>query len=178
MLFTTPEVGVVGLSYAEAPAHGIQAAVARHDARGSGNSVATGEDAGYFKLIFDQHTRRLIGAQILSPAAAELIQLCALAIRSARPRGRWRTSLGASEPRRAAPAGLRARAARHAPAPGRRRRRRIAPVIRRPLRRAALWMAAAVLVAGCAGSSARSGPAAAEADLPARSARSCTTGCG
>ena len=87
VLFTTPEMGVVGLSYAEAPAHGIQAAVARHDARGSGNSVATGEDAGYFKLIFDQDTRRLIGAQILSPAAAELIQLCALAIRSRVPAG-------------------------------------------------------------------------------------------
>ena len=38
-----------------------------------------------------------------------------------------------------------------------------------PLRRAALWLMAAVLVAGCAGSGARSGPApsAAEADLPA-----------
>lgn len=78
---------MVGLSYTEAPAHGIQAAVARHDARGSSNSVATGEDAGYFKLIFDQDTQRLIGAQIISPAAAELIQLCALAIRSRVPAG-------------------------------------------------------------------------------------------
>ncbi len=87
VLFTTPEVGVVGLSYAEAPAHGIQAAVARHDARGSSNSVATGEDADYFKLIFDQDTQRLIGAQIVSSAAAELVQLCALAIRSRVPAG-------------------------------------------------------------------------------------------
>jgi glutathione reductase (NADPH) len=87
VIFTTPEVGVVGLSYAEAPAHGIQAAVARHDARGSSNSVATGEEADYFKLIFDQDTQRLIGAQIISPAAAELIQLCALAIRSRIPAG-------------------------------------------------------------------------------------------
>lgn len=40
---------------------------------------------------------------------------------------------------------------------------------RRSLRRAALWLAAAALVAGCAGSGARSGPAAAaaEAELPA-----------
>jgi glutathione reductase (NADPH) len=87
VLFTTPEVGVVGLSYAEAPAHGVQAAVARHDARGSSNSVATSEDADYFKLIFDQDTQRLIGAQIVSPAAAELVQLCALAIRSRVPAG-------------------------------------------------------------------------------------------
>src|SRR5260370_1930366 len=85
VLFTTPEVGVVGLSYAEAPAHGIQAAVSRHDARGASNSVATGEDADYFKLVFDQDSQRLIGAQIVSSAAAELIQLCALAVRSRLP---------------------------------------------------------------------------------------------
>jgi glutathione reductase (NADPH) len=81
VLSTTPEVGLVGIAYGEAPAHGIHAAVARHDARGSGQSVATGEDGGYFKLVFDQDSQRLVGAQMVSPAAEELIQLCALAIR-------------------------------------------------------------------------------------------------
>ena len=85
VLFTTPEVGLVGLSYGEAPAHGVHPAVSRHDARGSSNSVATGEEGGYFKLVFDQDTQRLVGAQMVSPAAAELIQLCALAIRSRVP---------------------------------------------------------------------------------------------
>lgn len=85
VLFTTPEVGLVGLSYGEAPAHGVHPAVSRHDARGSSNSVATGEESGYFKLVFDQDTQRLVGAQMVSPAAAELIQLCALAIRSRVP---------------------------------------------------------------------------------------------
>ena len=94
VIFTTPEIGVVGLSYAEAPAHGIQAAVARHDAHGASNSVATGDGADYFKLIFDQDTERLIGAQIISSAAAELIQLCALAIRSRVPAGLVATQLG------------------------------------------------------------------------------------
>ncbi len=94
VIFTTPEIGVVGLSYAEAPAHGIQAAVARHDAHGAGNSAATGEGADYFKLIFDQDTERLIGAQMLSSAAAELIQLCALAVRSRVPAGLVASQLG------------------------------------------------------------------------------------
>ncbi|HEU4438743.1 MAG TPA: hypothetical protein VFT36_05805, partial [Methylomirabilota bacterium] len=85
VLFTTPEVGMVGLAYGEAPAHGIVPAVARHDARGSSNSVASGEEGGYFKLVLDQDTQRLVGAQMVSPAAAELIQLCALAIRSRVP---------------------------------------------------------------------------------------------
>ena len=82
VLFTTPELGLVGIPYGEAPARGIHAAVSRHDARGSSQSLATGEDAGYFKLVFDQDTQRLVGAQMVSPAAEELIQLCALAIRS------------------------------------------------------------------------------------------------
>jgi glutathione reductase (NADPH) len=85
VLFTTPEVGLVGLSYGEAPARGIHPAVARHETRGSSNGVATGEDADYFKLVFDQDTERLVGAQMVSPAAAELIQLCALAVRSRVP---------------------------------------------------------------------------------------------
>jgi dihydrolipoamide dehydrogenase len=85
VLSTTPEVGLVGLAYGEAPAHGVHPAVARHDARGSSNSVATGEEGGYFKLVFDQDTQRLVGAQMVSPAASELIQFCALAVRSRVP---------------------------------------------------------------------------------------------
>ena len=85
VLFTTPAVGLVGVAYGEAPAHGVHGAVARHDARGSSHSVTTGEDAGYFKLVFDQDSQRLVGAQMVSPAAEELIQLCALAIRSRVP---------------------------------------------------------------------------------------------
>jgi len=83
-LSTTPEVGLVGLAYGQAPAHGILGAVARHDTRSAGRG-GTGEDAEYFKLVFDQDTNRLVGAQVVSPVAAELIQLCALAIRSRAP---------------------------------------------------------------------------------------------
>ena len=59
------------------------------------DGVATAEDAGYFKLVFDQDTQRLIGAQMVSPAAAELIQLCALAIRSRVPASVVATQLAA-----------------------------------------------------------------------------------
>jgi pyruvate/2-oxoglutarate dehydrogenase complex dihydrolipoamide dehydrogenase (E3) component len=83
-LWTTPEVGRVGLAYGEASAHGVLGAVARHDAR-SALRGTIGEDADYFKLVFDQDTQRLVGAQVVSPVATELIQLCALAIRSRMP---------------------------------------------------------------------------------------------
>lgn len=84
-IFTTPEVGVVGLSATETAARGLACAVARHDARGASNGIATGEDGAYFKLVFDQTSQRLVGAQMVSYAAAELIQLCALAIRAGVP---------------------------------------------------------------------------------------------
>jgi len=93
VLSTTPTVGLVGVAYGEAPAHGIHAAVARHDARGSTYSVVTGEDAGYFKLVFDEDSQRLVGAQMVSPAAEELIQLCALAIRARVPASLVETQL-------------------------------------------------------------------------------------
>ncbi|MBI2014690.1 MAG: NAD(P)/FAD-dependent oxidoreductase [Candidatus Rokubacteria bacterium] len=81
-IFTTPEVGRVGLTHAEALARGVACHVARHDMKGASNGRATGEDAGYLKLVFDGATERVLGVQMVSYAAAELIQLAALAIRT------------------------------------------------------------------------------------------------
>jgi dihydrolipoamide dehydrogenase len=81
-IFTTPEVARVGLTHAEALRRGVKCHVATHDMRGASNGRATGEDAGYLKLVFDGTTEKLFGVQMVSYAAAELIQLCALAIRA------------------------------------------------------------------------------------------------
>ena len=50
--------------------------------RGSSNGRATGEDDGYLKLVFDGADERLLGVQMVSYAAAELVQMAALAIRA------------------------------------------------------------------------------------------------
>jgi len=81
-IFTTPEVARVGMSHTEALRRGIRCHVARHDLRGASNGRATGEDAGYLKLVFDAATEKVLGVQMVSYAAAELIQLAALAIRT------------------------------------------------------------------------------------------------
>ncbi len=81
VIFSSPEAASVGLSQRETEARGIKCAVARHDMRGASNGVASGEDGGYLKLVFDNETKRLLGAQMVSYAAEELIQFCALAIR-------------------------------------------------------------------------------------------------
>lgn len=84
-IFTTPEIARVGLTHREAMARGIACAVARHETRGASNGLATGEDAGYLKLVIDTATDRVVGVQMVSFAAAELIQLAALAVRSGAP---------------------------------------------------------------------------------------------
>ena len=80
-IFTTPEVGRVGLTHNEALRRGVKCHVATHDMRGASNGLATGEDAGYLKLVFDGSTEKVLGVQMVSYAAAELIQLATLAIR-------------------------------------------------------------------------------------------------
>lgn len=81
-VFTTPEIARVGLTQREARAQGVHCHVSTHDMRGASNGIATGEDGGYLKLVFDGKTERLLGAQMVSYAAAELIQLATLAIRA------------------------------------------------------------------------------------------------
>lgn len=81
-VFTTPEIARVGLTQAEAKRRGLPCHTATHDMRGASNGVVSGEDDGYLKLVFEHGTERLLGVQIVSYAAAELIQLAALALRS------------------------------------------------------------------------------------------------
>jgi dihydrolipoamide dehydrogenase len=81
VIFTTPEIARVGLTHREAQAQGKGCRVSTHDMCGASNGVASGEDGGYLKLVFEEGTERLVGAQIVSYRAAELIQLTTLAIR-------------------------------------------------------------------------------------------------
>ncbi|MBI3454931.1 MAG: NAD(P)/FAD-dependent oxidoreductase [Candidatus Rokubacteria bacterium] len=80
-IFTTPEIARVGLTHAAARTRGVDCHVSTHDVRGASNGRATGEDDGYLKLVFEGRTERVVGVQMVSYAAAELIQLAALAIR-------------------------------------------------------------------------------------------------
>ena len=81
VIFTTPEIARVGLTHREAQVRGLGCHVSTHDMRGASNGVASGQDGGYLKLVFEEGTERLLGAQMVSYRAAELIQLATLAIR-------------------------------------------------------------------------------------------------
>jgi pyruvate/2-oxoglutarate dehydrogenase complex dihydrolipoamide dehydrogenase (E3) component len=81
-IFTTPEIARVGLSHHEAQDRGLACHVTRHDMKGASNGVATGEDGGFLKLVFEAGTERILGVQMVSYGASEDIQIAALAIRA------------------------------------------------------------------------------------------------
>ena len=82
VIFTTPEIARVGLTHREAQARGLACHVSSQDTRGASSGVATGEDAGFFKLVFEAGSERVLGVQMVSFAASELVQLAATAIRA------------------------------------------------------------------------------------------------
>ncbi len=79
-IFTSPEVGDVGLAEAEAKAKGLNVRTALFQFRELGKAQAMGELAGVFKLICDADSGKLLGAHIAGAHATDLIAEAGLAI--------------------------------------------------------------------------------------------------
>ena len=78
--YTDPEIAWVGVTETEARAKGLAVGVAKFPWAASGRAVGIGRTEGFTKLIFDEHTERVIGAGIVGPHAGDLIAEVALAI--------------------------------------------------------------------------------------------------
>ena len=78
--YTDPEVAWVGLTEAEAKASEIGYEVGKFPWAASGRALGNDRSEGFTKLLFDNSTRRIIGAGIVGPMAGDLIAECALAI--------------------------------------------------------------------------------------------------
>jgi pyruvate/2-oxoglutarate dehydrogenase complex dihydrolipoamide dehydrogenase (E3) component len=79
VVFTDPEVGQVGLTEEEARGRGLRPHVLRLPLDRIDRAQTTGELEGFIKLV--SHDSRLVGATVVAPAAGEVINECALAIR-------------------------------------------------------------------------------------------------
>jgi dihydrolipoamide dehydrogenase len=91
VIFTSPEIGTVGLSEEEAKKQGRTVKVGKFSFRGLGRAVAVGETVGFVKWIADAGTDQLLGAAAVGTHATELIAEAAAAIRgefTAREMGR------------------------------------------------------------------------------------------
>jgi mercuric reductase len=80
VVFTDPQVATVGLTEATANARSLTAESRTLTLDNVPRALANFETTGFIKLVAQQGTGRLLGAQILSAEAAEMIQSAALAI--------------------------------------------------------------------------------------------------
>jgi dihydrolipoamide dehydrogenase len=79
-VFTDPEIGTVGLTEAEAEEDGFDTVVGEFPFRASGRALTTGDSEGFVRVVADEASGFLLGAQIVGPEASELIAELGLAI--------------------------------------------------------------------------------------------------
>ncbi|MBE3110870.1 MAG: NAD(P)/FAD-dependent oxidoreductase [Acidobacteria bacterium] len=80
-IYTDPEIGSVGLTEDEARAGGGDVVIGQCGYNDLVRSCLDGNVTGFFKLIFDGPTRRLVGAHIAGQDASEIIHFAALAVK-------------------------------------------------------------------------------------------------
>ncbi len=81
-IFTSPEVGNVGLTETEAQAKGLAVKIGKFSFASLGKALAGGHPEGFVKWIADAATDRLLGAHVIGHSATELIAEAGAAIRA------------------------------------------------------------------------------------------------
>ncbi|MGA3325553.1 MAG: dihydrolipoyl dehydrogenase [Terriglobia bacterium] len=81
-IFTTPEIGTVGLSEQEAQQQGRKIKTGKYLMGTLGKALAIGEPIGFVKWVADAETNQLLGAHAVGPHATDLIAEAAVAIRA------------------------------------------------------------------------------------------------
>ncbi|MET0606840.1 MAG: FAD-dependent oxidoreductase, partial [Beijerinckiaceae bacterium] len=80
-VFTTPEIGIVGLSEQAATAKGHELKIFEADFRPMRATLSGGKERVYMKLVVDAETDRMLGVHVLGHDAAEIIQSVAIAVK-------------------------------------------------------------------------------------------------
>ena len=82
MIFTSPEVALVGLTEADAKKQNRAVKIGRFSFAALGRALAANQTTGFVKWIADAETDQLLGAQAVGPHATDLISEATLAIRA------------------------------------------------------------------------------------------------
>lgn len=91
-IFTTPEIGCVGLSEEQARNAGMDIEISVFQMRELGKAQAMSEIAGLFKIIADRRTRKILGVHIAGAHASDLIAEATLALQmGATTQDIWKT---------------------------------------------------------------------------------------
>jgi len=73
-VYTEPGIGVVGSTRDDAKERGIDCVQVVMKFAGNGKALAEGHAEGFVQIVAEKGTGRILGAQIVGPSAAELIQ--------------------------------------------------------------------------------------------------------
>lgn len=79
-IFTSPEIASVGIREHQAVEKGMNIRIGRFQFRALAKAHAMGEISGFFKIIADADTDRILGAHIIGPHASDLIHEAAVAM--------------------------------------------------------------------------------------------------
>lgn len=81
-IFTSPEIGAVGMSEADAAKKNIEVVIGKFHLAGLGKALASGHTEGFVKWVARKDTGQLIGGHAIGAHATELIAEAGLAIRA------------------------------------------------------------------------------------------------
>jgi dihydrolipoamide dehydrogenase len=81
-IFTTPEIGTVGLGEQEAKQLGKKIKTGKYLMAALGKALAIGEPIGFVKWVADAETEQLLGAHAIGPHATDIIAEAVVAIRA------------------------------------------------------------------------------------------------
>ncbi len=82
VVFTDPEIAMVGHSEAEAEEAGYETIVGEFPFRSSGRALSTGHTDGFVQIVGERETGTVLGARTVGPEASELIAELGLAVQT------------------------------------------------------------------------------------------------
>ena len=72
-IYTNPEIACVGLTLEEAREKGLQADSRKYPMSANGKSLLSEQERGFIKVVYEQESHRLLGAQLMCARASDLI---------------------------------------------------------------------------------------------------------
>ena len=93
-VFSQPSISVVGLTFEQAINNGIKAKEYKSEFRALKNTVSGNVERTLMKLIVDEQSQKVIGAHMIGPDSAEIIQGIAIAIKAGALKSDFDSTIG------------------------------------------------------------------------------------
>ena len=81
-IFTSPEIGTVGLNEKQAAERNLKVRVGVFPFMNSGKAIISAETEGFVKILSDESSGEILGAQVIGPRASDLIHEVAVAMKA------------------------------------------------------------------------------------------------